>query len=31
VLSSERYVTTRPGAVKNDATILPATVWPYQQ
>jgi len=31
VLSSERYVTTRPGAVKNDATILPATEWPYRQ
>ena len=30
VMSSERYVTARPGAVKNDATILPATVWPYQ-
>ena len=28
VLSSEKYVTTRPGAVKNDATILPATEWP---
>jgi hypothetical protein len=25
VLSSEKYLTTRPGAVKNDATILPAT------
>jgi hypothetical protein len=31
VLSSEKYVTTRPGAVKNDATILPATEWPYRQ
>jgi hypothetical protein len=31
VLSSERYVTTRPGAVKNDTTMLPATVWPYRQ
>jgi hypothetical protein len=24
VLSSEKYRTTRPGAVRNDATILPA-------
>jgi hypothetical protein len=25
VLSAEKYLTTRPGAVKNDATILPST------
>jgi hypothetical protein len=25
VLSAEKYLTTRPGAVKNDTTILPAT------
>jgi hypothetical protein len=31
VLSSKKYITTRPGAVKNDATILPATEWPYRQ
>lgn len=28
VLSSEKYLTTRPGAAKNDATILPRTYQP---
>ena len=27
VLSSERYLTTRPGPAKNDNTILPFTWW----
>jgi hypothetical protein len=26
VLSAEKYRTARPGAVKNDATIVPATI-----
>ncbi len=29
VLSSEKYLTTRPGLAKNDATILPATWTPF--
>jgi hypothetical protein len=27
VLSSEKYLTTRPGAAKNDSTILRFTFW----
>jgi hypothetical protein len=29
VLSAEKYLTTRPGAAKNDATILPHTFWEF--
>jgi hypothetical protein len=28
VLSAEKYLTTRPGAAKNDLTILVKTFWP---
>ena len=28
VLSAEKYLTTRPGAAKNDQTILPYTFFP---
>jgi hypothetical protein len=27
VLSAEKYLTSRPGSAKNDATILPSTIW----
>jgi hypothetical protein len=27
VLSAEKYLTRRPGSPKNDATILPSTIW----
>ena len=27
ILSSEKYLTTRPGAAKNDHTIVPFTYW----
>ena len=30
VLSSEKYLTTRPGTAKNDQTILPRTYFPLQ-
>jgi hypothetical protein len=30
VLSSEKYLTTRPGAAKNDNTIVHPTFWPYR-